>query len=217
MPGRAPLPPQCGGFAEAETMGVAYFLCRPPTLPLVCFAAPIPPAPFPSGEGGDFLFSYARGSAPCIPGVEPGRHWLCLWETGSLGFVRAPAPAGATGTRVVKTNCPRGTCMAETVSAASGLMPGCRGRSPRRNKLWDSPFPGGEERSASAGRGMGERNKAKGKVGRRPAGQATLWAPPTPAAPATCRASHPSGTCNAGSARAAFGSGAGMQGAKPLA
>ena len=26
---------------------------------------------FPSGEGGDFLFSYARGFAPCIPGAEP--------------------------------------------------------------------------------------------------------------------------------------------------
>ena len=89
-----------------------------------------PPPPFPGGEWGDFLLSYARGCAPCIPGAEPGRHWLCLWETDSLGFVVAPAPAGATGTRVVKTNCPRGTCMAETVSAASGLMPGCRGRQP---------------------------------------------------------------------------------------
>ena len=49
----------------------AYLLCCPPTLPLACFTAPIPPPPFPSGEGGDFLFSYARGFAPCIPGAEP--------------------------------------------------------------------------------------------------------------------------------------------------
>ena len=35
------------------------------------FSCPIPPAPFPSGEGGDFLFSYARGFAPCIPGIRP--------------------------------------------------------------------------------------------------------------------------------------------------
>ena len=104
----------------------ACLLCRLPTLPLVCFFAPIPPtrarrALFPAGrgrffvlfcrglappaplrlspggtgyflprqcflppsprppsrrEGGNFLFSYARGSAPCIPGAEPGRHWL---------------------------------------------------------------------------------------------------------------------------------------------
>ena len=43
---------------------------------------------------------------------------------------------------------------------------------------------------------MGERKQAKGKVGRRPTGQTTPWAPPTPADPATCRASHPLGTAN---------------------
>ena len=32
------------------------------------FSCPYPPPPFPSGEGGDFKFSYARGFAPCIPG-----------------------------------------------------------------------------------------------------------------------------------------------------
>ena len=91
---------------------------------------------------------------------------------------------------------PPGTCLAGTISAVGGSVQGCRGRSPRRNKLWDSPFPGGEERSASAGGGMGAAKQAKGGVGRRPAGQATLWAPPTPAAPATCRASHPLGAAN---------------------
>ena len=43
-----------------------------PAAPAFSFVlAPIPPPPFPSGEGGDFLFSYARGSAPCIPGIRP--------------------------------------------------------------------------------------------------------------------------------------------------
>ena len=51
--------------------------CRPPTLPLVYFPAPYPPQPpSPVGKGEIFLFSYARGSAPCIPATEPGRHWL---------------------------------------------------------------------------------------------------------------------------------------------
>ena len=45
------------------------------TLPLACFYAPIPPTPFPSGEGGDLRLFYARGGAPCIPGAVPGRHW----------------------------------------------------------------------------------------------------------------------------------------------
>ena len=61
-------------LAAAVPSGGACLLCRLPTLPLAYFAAPIPPPPFPSGEGGDFLFSYARGFAPCIPGAEPGRH-----------------------------------------------------------------------------------------------------------------------------------------------
>ena len=49
--------------------------------------------------------------------------------------------------------------MAGSVRAASGLMPGCRGRSPRQNKLIVSPFPGGE-----GGRGNGGQ-KSKLKAG----------------------------------------------------
>ena len=54
--------------------------CLSPAAPAFSFdSAPIPPtrarrALFPSGKGGDFWFSYARGFAPCIPGAEPGRH-----------------------------------------------------------------------------------------------------------------------------------------------
>ena len=51
---------------------------------------------------------------------------------------------------------PRGTCTAGTVSAANGLMQGCRGRSPRRNKLIVSPFPAGE-----GGRGDRGQNQSK--------------------------------------------------------
>ena len=51
--------------------GMVRFLCRRHALPLAYLLSPIPPPPFPSGEGGDFLFSYARGFAPCIPGTEP--------------------------------------------------------------------------------------------------------------------------------------------------
>ena len=84
-------------------------------LPLVSYFAPIPPAPFPSGEGGDFRLFYARGSAPCIPATEPVRHWgmganhapgggraparhlfalpPCCLVGGRGGFGRPPAPA----------------------------------------------------------------------------------------------------------------------------
>ena len=54
----------------------------PPAYPaFTFFSAPIPPAPFPSGEGGDSRLFHARGFAPCIPGAEPGRRWLFLWKT----------------------------------------------------------------------------------------------------------------------------------------
>ena len=68
---------------------------------LTCFLAPLPrrgridPQPALAErssrrEGGDFLFSYARGFAPCIPGAEPGRHWfaLPLWKTQWGGLPR---------------------------------------------------------------------------------------------------------------------------------
>ena len=48
----------------------ACLLCRLPTLPFVCLSAPFPPDPLPSGKGEIFLFSYARGFAPCIPGIK---------------------------------------------------------------------------------------------------------------------------------------------------
>ena len=49
--------------------------------------------------------------------------------------------------------------MAVAVGAANGLMQGCRGRSPRRNKLIVSPFPTGEG-------GWGDRgHKSKLKAG----------------------------------------------------
>ena len=57
--------------------GLAFFVAC-----LTClwftFLPPIPPTPFPAGEGGESKFSYARGFAPCIPGAEPARHWLAL-------------------------------------------------------------------------------------------------------------------------------------------
>ena len=95
------LPRRCRrGGRQAGVSGArrgACPLCRLLTLPLDFFSAPIPPAPFPGGEGGDFLFSYARGFAPCIPGAEPGRHWfaLPLWKTQWGGA--CPSVVGAAG------------------------------------------------------------------------------------------------------------------------
>ena len=101
----------------------------------------------------------------------------------------------------------QGACLAGAVSAASGLMQGCRGRSPRRNKLKISPFPPGrgsggwgQETKLKAGQAGGKEGKPplrtpqrqgqpaikqastpcghhSGKVSRQPAGQAAQRAP----------------------------------------
>ena len=61
------------GQIEQVPRGLAFLAACLPCLQCI-FLPPIPPPPFPGVEGGDFLFSYARGCAPCIPGAEPGRH-----------------------------------------------------------------------------------------------------------------------------------------------
>ena len=55
--------------AAVPSGGRAFFVAR---LPCLWFTL-LPPSPRPPSrrEGGDFLFSYARGFAPCIPGAEP--------------------------------------------------------------------------------------------------------------------------------------------------
>ena len=144
----------------------------------------------------------------------------------------------------------RGARIAEAVSAANGLMPGCRGRSPRQNKLLVTPFPAGE---GGWGGDRGQERKQKARSAGDKAGKPPQWIPERQGQPVTKRASHPNGFWNgkvsrrqsgqatptdsgtarsagdqpgkppptgtyiAGSARAASGSDAGMQGAKPLA
>ena len=55
--------------AAVSSGGRAFFVACQPCL----WFALSPPSPRPPSrrEGGDFLFSYARGFAPCIPGAEP--------------------------------------------------------------------------------------------------------------------------------------------------
>ena len=50
----------------------ACLLCRLPTMPLVYFLSPIPPTPFPSGEGGDHKFISPGAPPLASPGLNPG-------------------------------------------------------------------------------------------------------------------------------------------------
>ena len=66
-------------------------LCRLPPLPLALFPAPIPPPPFPSGEGGDFLVFLCKGLRPLRPRgwMERGTGSTCVG-----GALRGACPAG---------------------------------------------------------------------------------------------------------------------------
>ena len=102
---------------------------RSPARPTFSFISfPHPPAPLPVGKGA-FSFLMQGASPLASPGAEP---MVCCKPD------RKQFPAS--GAARVQ---PPGTTAAKSISAANGLMPGCRGRSPRRNKVIFSPFPAG--------------------------------------------------------------------------
>ena len=86
----------CGGFtAGVVPGGGAYLLCCLLTLPLVFDFAPIPPTPFPSGEGGAPKVYFAGGFAPGTPALNRLRHLQTLPEQvygGGLTFFVACLP-----------------------------------------------------------------------------------------------------------------------------
>ena len=79
LPGWSP-----ADLATVVSAGAACLRCRLPTPPFACFFAPIPPPPFPSGEGGALRLFYARGFAPCIPGAGREAALAFLVENGFL-------------------------------------------------------------------------------------------------------------------------------------
>ena len=61
-------------------------------------SAPIPPTPFPAGEGGDFCYLFARGEAPCNSAVVPGAARragrFAVSEGNCPGSLSLPRPGG---------------------------------------------------------------------------------------------------------------------------
>ena len=129
---RGACPSLVGSASVGGALRGACPLCRLPLLPLACFSAPIPPTPFPAGRGR-FWFFLCKGLRPLHPRGWMGRGTgsTCVWR------------------------CPAGGCLEGSVSAVGGSVSGCRGRSPRRNKLWGSPFPGGEGGWGDGGKRQG--------------------------------------------------------------
>ena len=73
--------------------GVACLLCRLLPLPLACFIAPIPPTPFPSGEGGDQGY-FMQGASPLAsPALDRPRHLQTLPKRHPVGGLLSLSPA----------------------------------------------------------------------------------------------------------------------------
>ena len=80
------------GAGIANAAGGLPFLS--PADPAFCFSfCPLSPTPLPRrGRGRPRLF-HARGSAPCIPGAEPARHWERGRTTHPAGGAPSLSPA----------------------------------------------------------------------------------------------------------------------------
>ena len=140
-----------------------------PAISLLCF--PLSPCPLPRRGRGDFSFLMQGASPLASPGwVGRGTGIACGKPVLSASN-GALAPAGAAGTRVVKSP-PPVHLYAGSVSAVGGSVQGCRGRSPRQNKLWAPPLPAGK-----GGGGMGAEKQANREAGRRQAKQSPARVP----------------------------------------
>ena len=145
-------------------------------------SCPHPPDPLPLRGRGRFIVFLCKGRSPLHPQGWAGRgtcttKGFCLFtggavpaakERGDRGRWNYPSHATAAFEMVLSPGAGR-------ASAANGLMQGCRGRSPRRNKLIVSPFPAGE-----GGRGDRGQNQSK-RQGRQATKKASppLWSQET--------------------------------------
>ena len=150
---------------------------------------PHPPTPLPGGKGGDFLFSYAKGFAPCIPATEPEAALIVPAEQ---------VPKGRLNLRFSAKTKGDGSLWAKPAAKERGD----RGRwnypslTRRRRLRWSSP-PGQVEQVPQGF------SPPQGAANARRTGNAGARPPP--------------GTTAAGQTSAAGGLMPGMQGAKPLA
>ena len=144
--------------APAVPCGAACLLCRLPTLPLACFVAPIPPAPFPAGRGSPKVY-FAGGFAPGTPALNRLRHLQNLPSGcpahGSLRFGAKPKEPPF-----------HGQCRQPRRGGTGG--DGTIRRKRRRRLRWSSPPGQGEQVPLGFSPPAGY---SGGKVGRRPTGQ----------------------------------------------
>ena len=133
----------CGGHGK----------CRPGSAPAVAPTPQVQPMPPPAQARGckrrsprRHLFAPPRGRGPSQ--TPPSRATDSSISPGSPLSLAAGTVQRKAFLAILAANhglpFAPGSCLEKFVNAVNGLMQGCRGRSPRRNKLLISPFPGGE-------------------------------------------------------------------------
>ena len=185
---------------------------------VVCYSAPVPPGFSPRGCKGRSPLHEITLILPLPAGKGVG------------GMGAGKKTKGKVGRREKKQATPTDSGTARSAGDLPGKPPNghlhrrfspcrlrlrrgdARGGAPCIRKLKISPFPPGR-----GARGWGQERKLKARLAGEKKSKPPQQIPERQGQPATCRASPPTGTYTAGSARAASGSGAGMQGAEPLA
>ena len=135
---------------------------------------PLSPSPFPNGEGE--IYGYFMQGAPPLasPAFNRLRHLQSLpyrSPTGWRAFFNPDSRRPSGCQRSIQHRKKRFST-SKTSAASRPALGDARGGAPCIRKQKIAPFPGGEERSASAGGGMGATKQAKGRVGKRQRRQA---------------------------------------------
>ena len=100
-------------------------------------------------------------------------HFLIFFDFSTSAVLPRRVPCRQVEPATQGTSPPAGRMVRPSFPVPPGFSPrGCKGRSPLHEITLGSPFPGGEERSASAGGGMGAKKQTKVRGGERQERQA---------------------------------------------
>ena len=169
LPGWSP-----ANLTAAVPAGGACLPCRLPTLPFAFFLPPIPPPPFPDGEGGEQGY-FMQGAEPLAsPAFNRLRHLQSLpyrYPHGVAGFFTTRIPDAQREPTLLQSKepAPSGHRLRSTSQCRPGSALGdARGEAPCIRKQKISPFPGGEGAGGWGRQSKLKAGRAGGKEGKPP-------------------------------------------------
>ena len=137
-------------LALPEPAGGACLLCRPPAFCFSFVSAPIPPPPFPSGEGGDSKYISPGATAPGTPATGWEAALDLLWENGTFSlsgkkFSTEGKDSNAAGDADTIGDYPCRTPTPQVQQVPHGFrLRGCKGLRPLHKITFSLPLPAGK-------------------------------------------------------------------------